>query len=419
MRCSILPKRSGLGCIAMTADRALAMEFSLQNLPDTFFVDPYPVYRALREHAPVRRMPDGSVFLSRHADLLAVYRDTALFSSDKREEFRPKFGSSPLFDHHTNSLVFNDAPFHLRVRKILMGALSPSTVASYENSIHALCERLLDRIQRNGGGDAVNDYAAAIPVEVISNLLGVPVEDREPLRDWSLAILGALEPVLTPEVERSGNAAVTSFVDYLGDLVAARRRSPGDPASDILTRLILADGVPLDAPALLHNCIFLLNAGHETTTNLIANGVELLARFPDERQRLRADPSLSAKAVEEVLRYESPNQLGNRRALADTSIAGTAIKAGDLITLGIGAANRDEREFDDAEAFRIDRQPNRHLAFASGPHQCAGLGLARIEGRVALYCFMARFPNYEIGEASARARRARFRGFDKLPLVIG
>lgn len=403
----------------MSADRALAANFTLQHLPDSFFVDPYPVYRALRQHDPVRRMPDGSIFLSRHADLLTVYRDTSLFSSDKREEFKPKFGNSPLFAHHTTSLVFNDAPYHLRVRKILMGALSPSTVASYEDSIRALCERLLDRIEQSGGGDAVKDFAAAIPVEVISNLLGVPHEDRAPLRDWSLAILGALEPVLTLEAERQGNAAVVAFIEYLDDLVAARRRTPGDPTRDILTRLILADGVPLEPAALLHNCIFLLNAGHETTTNLIANGVELFARFPAQRQKLRADPALAVRAVEEVLRFESPNQLGNRRASADTSIAGMAIKAGDLITLGIGAANRDEREFEDAEAFRIDRQPNRHLAFASGPHQCAGLGLARIEGRVALSSFMARFPNYAIGEAEVRARRARFRGFDKLPLVIG
>lgn len=397
----------------MVAEAVLANQFNLRALPDAFFDDPYPTYAALRRHEPIRRMPDGSLFLSRHSDLMAVYRDSARFSSDKRQEFQPKYGDSPLYAHHTTSLVFNDAPFHLRVRKILMGALNPAAVSSYEGSIYTLCEGLLDRIEEQGGGDVVRDYAAAIPVEVISNLLDVPVEEREPLRGWSLAILGALEPVLTAEAEKVGNAAVSAFLDYLGDLVARRRKNPGDPQRDILTRLIFSEGEPLAEGELLHNCIFLLNAGHETTTNLIANGIDLFARFPDERRRLLKDPSLASRAVEEVLRYESPNQLGNRRALTNVRFGEMIVEAGTLITLGIGAANRDDGEFARAAAFRIDRERNRHLAFASGPHQCAGLGLARIEGRIALSRFVTRFPEYGVG-GSRRARRARFRGFDAL-----
>jgi len=398
----------------MVAEAALANRFDLRALPDAFFEDPYPTYAALRRHEPIRRMSDGSLFLSRHSDLMAVYRDAATFSSDKRQEFQPKYGDSPLYAHHTTSLVFNDAPFHLRVRKILMGALNPAAVSSYEGAIDALCERLLDRIEDQGGGDAVRDYAAAIPVEVISNLLDVPVEEREPLRGWSLAILGALEPVLTAEAEVLGNASVSAFLDYLGDLVARRRKNPGDPQRDILTRLIFSEGEPLAERELLHNCIFLLNAGHETTTNLIANGIDLFARYPGERQRLLRDPSLAPKAVEEVLRFESPNQLGNRRALTNVRFGEMIVEAGTLITLGIGAANRDDSEFAEAAAFRIDRERNRHLAFASGPHQCAGLGLARIEGRIALTRFVTRFPDYGIVGGSRRARRARFRGFDTL-----
>lgn len=400
----------------MVADPVLANRFDLRALPDAFFDDPYPTYDALRCYEPIRRMPDGSLFLSRHTDLLSVYRDVAAFSSDKRQEFRPKYGDSPLYAHHTTSLVFNDAPFHLRVRKILMGALNPAAVSSYEGSINALCEQLLDCIEEQGGGDVVRDYAAAIPVEVISNLLDVPVEEREPLRGWSMAILGALEPVLTAEAETLGNAAVRAFLEYLGDLVAKRRKNPGDPQRDILTRLLFSDGEPLAEPELLHNCIFLLNAGHETTTNLIANGIDLFARFPGERQRLLKEPSLAPKAVEEVLRFESPNQLGNRRALIDVRFGGMIVDAGTLITLGIGAANRDESEFAEAATFRISREPNRHLAFASGPHQCAGLGLARIEGRIALSRFVARFPEYGVCGQGLRARRARFRGFDTLQI---
>ena len=244
----------------------------------------------------------------------------------------------------------------------------------------------------------------------------MPVEERGPLRGWSLAILGALEPRLTAEQEARGNAAVTEFLDYLRTLVERRRAAPGDPHTDVLTRLIAgeADGERLTEAELLHQCIFLLNAGHETTTNLIGNALELLFRFPEERARLLADPSLMGTAVEEVLRYESSNQLGNRRVAEDTEIGGVPAPAGTLVTLCIGAANRDPARFEEPERFDVGRQPNRHLAFAGGAHMCVGMNLARMEGRIALAAFLARFPDYALTEAPVRARRARFRGFPHL-----
>jgi cytochrome P450 len=370
--------------------------FSLQDLPPSFYDDPYPTYRALRSIDPIHRMPDGSLFLTRHRDLEAIYKDTARFSSDKKVEFAPKYGTdSLLFQHHTTSLVFNDPPLHSRVRRLIAGA--------------------------RGEVDLIEDFAAAIPVEVIGNLLAVPHQDRGPLRGWSLAILGALEPVLSVQAQQRGERAVAEFLDFLRDLVADRRRRPGDPDHDVLTRLIQgeASGEQLSEIELLQNCIFILNAGHETTTNLIGNGLDLLMRYPDERQRLIEDPSLIRTAIEEFLRFESSNQLGNRRVVADAEIDGVAMPEGTLITLCIGAANRDPEQFPQPDRLDIGRSPNRHLGFGSGPHVCAGLNLARLEGRIAIGRFLARFPQFAASGPGQRARRARFRGFTALSARLG
>ncbi|GAN75972.1 cytochrome P450 [Acidisphaera rubrifaciens] len=403
------------------SDAGLADGFDLFDLPAAFYADPYPVYRALRTHDPVKRLRDGSLFLTRWADLDRVYRDTATFSSDKTEEFAPKFGrGTPLYAHHTTSLVFNDPPLHTRVRRLIAGALTPRAIAAMEPALIALVDRLLDAMAARGTADLIEDFAAAIPIEVIGNLLGVPVEERGPLRDWSLAILGALEPVPTEAQRARGDAAVTDFLAYLRTLVARRRAAPGDPAQDVLTRLIQgeADGERLSEAELLHNCIFLLNAGHETTTNLIGNGLAALLDWPDEKRRLAATPDLARTAVEEFLRYESSNQLGNRAATRDTDIGGVAVPAGTRIHLCIGAANRDPAQFPDPERLDVARTPNRHLAFATGAHQCAGMSLARLEGRIAIARFLARFPGYAAAGDPVRGGRARFRGFLALPVRL-
>jgi cytochrome P450 len=404
-----------------TADHALVQRFSLQSLPEGFYDDPYPTYRALRSIDPIHPMPDGSFFLTRHPHLEAIYKDTRRFSSDKRVEFAPKYGTdSLLYQHHTTSLVFNDPPLHTRVRRLISGALNPRAIAEMEPALIALVDKLLDRLAERGEADLVEDFAAAIPVEVIGNLLAVPREDRGPLRGWSLGILGALEPVLSAEARQRGERAVAEFLDYLRRLVADRRRHPGSPDHDVLTRLIAGEssGERLSETELLQNCIFILNAGHETTTNLIGNGLELLLRFPDERRRLIEDPALIRSAIEEFLRFESSNQLGNRRVVEDAEIDGIAMPEGTLVTLCIGAANRDPLAFTEPDRLDIGRSPNRHLAFASGPHSCVGLNLARLEGRVAIGRFLARFPDFAATAQPRRARRARFRGLTALPVKL-
>jgi len=402
----------------------LARTFQLSSPLASFYDDPYPTYRALREPDPVRVLDSGAVFLTRYDDVAAMYR-SAVVSSDKKREFAPKYGDTPLFEHHTGSLVFNDPPAHTRVRRLMLGAVNQRAIVRMEPGVVALVDSLLDamadRAAHGAQPDLIEDFAAAIPVEVIGNLLSFPREDRGPLRGWSLAILAALEPRPTPAMLDAGNLAVTDFLTYLRDLVAHRRAHPLDPDEDVLTRLIQGEvgGERLTEGELLHNCIFLLNAGHETTTNLLGNGLHALMRFPDEQRRLREDQSLLPAAIEEMLRWESPLQLNNRMLTAAAEIGGRTFGEGTFVTLCIGAANRDPAQFPDAERFDVGRKPNRQLAFGHGEHACAGMNVARMEGRIAIGRLLARFPRLEPGDAPTRDRRIRFRGFTTLPARLG
>jgi cytochrome P450 len=370
----------------------------------------------------VHRLGPDAVLLTRHADVMAVYRDPAA-SSDKRREFAPKYGvGTPLFEHHTTSLVFSDPPLHTRVRRLLLGALNQRAIARMEPGLERLVDTLLDRMAGLASPDLIEDYAARIPVEVIGNLLEVPADERGPLRDWSLAILSALEPAPAAPVLARGHAAVEGFLDYLRGLVARRRARPADPEVDVLTRLIQGEvgGERLSEAELLHNCIFLLNAGHETTTNLIGNGLHALMRHRGELERLAAEPSLIATAVEELLRYESPLQLNNRLATAPIALpGGEVIAAGTFVTLGVGAANRDPAVWAEPERLDIGRKPNPQLAFGHGPHACAGLNVARLEARIAVGRLLARHPRIELDGAPERDPRVRFRGFRHLPVQLG
>lgn len=393
--------------------------FELDALPVDFFDDPFPYYHELRQQHPFYRAADGSLLLSRYADVAQVYRNPQAFISDKHDLFRPKYGDSPLFEHHTTSLVFNDPPYHSRVRRLIAGALKPAAVKAMAPALERFVDGLLDHVESRGRFDLIAHYSAAIPVEVVSNLLRIPHDERQSLRGWSLAILGALEPKLGPQQLAAGNEAVVEFCDYLKVLIARRRRNPSDDESDVLSRLIRGEGgEALSEMELLHNCIFILNAGHETTTNLIGNAVYELLSHPRELARLRSDRGLINGAVEEALRYQSPNQIGNRQVATATEIAGRAVSPGDQIVLMIGAANRDPQHFEDPDCFRIDRQPNNHLAFASGIHMCVGMSLARLEARIAIGRLLERFPRLRTDGVGVRQRRARFRGFEQAWLAI-
>jgi cytochrome P450 len=395
------------------------MDFELTRPPGDFIDDPYRHYAALRERDPVHRFADGSVFLSQYEDAVAVYRSPAA-SSDKKVEFKPKFGDSPLYEHHTTSLVFNDPPLHTRVRRLIMGAVNQRAIARMEAQVTRLVDSLLDEMAAKGRVDFIAEFAAQIPIEVIGNLLAIPKPERSPLREWSIAILSGLEPKLTPEMAERGNRAVTDFIAFLKNLIQERKQRPADPESDVLTRLIQGekDGERLTETELYHQCIFLLNAGHETTTNLIGNGLWALLNHASQLLLLRENPSLVSSAVEEMLRFDGPIQLNNRRLVAPMQLGGRTLAEGTLLTIGIGAANRDPAQFPDPGRFDVARKPNRHVAFGHGDHVCVGMNVARMEGRIAFARLLARFRGIEPDGAPERDRRIRFRGFRNLPLRV-
>lgn len=386
--------------------------FDLNNLPNGFYEDPFKYYSSLRQTDPVKFLPDNSVLISSWEDLNNIYRDTQNFKSDKKISFGEKFGNTPLFEHHTTSLVFNDPPLHSRVRKIMTGAMNPKAVALMEPGLEILVEKLLGEMDKEA--NLIEEFAMKIPVEVIGNLFNIPHSLRSPLRDWSLSILGALEPTPTKQELEKGNNAVLEFKEFLKKITDERRKNPGDPDTDVLTRMIIAEDSNLSETELLQNCIFILNAGHETTTNLIGNALWALCTYPMARKTLIKNPAILNSAIDEFLRFLSPNQFGNRETAFEVSLSGKKIPKNTNLHLCIGAANRDPLQFKDPEELIIDRTPNRHLAFAGGAHHCVGFSLAKMEARIAIGMFLKNFPNYNLISKPRWSRRIRFRGLTHL-----
>ncbi len=397
------------------------LDFDLMGIGPEFIADPYPTLHRLRAEDPVHRNPDGSVFLTRHADCLKVYQSRDMLS-DKTEEFGRKFGKCPLHTHHTTSLIFNDPPYHSVVRKLISGAFTPRKLAEFEPLIDTIVDRLLDRVEDMGELDLIEHFAKVLPTEIISFMLGIPESLRPKLRDFSLAILGALDPVVPQDRMDAGNAAVTEFSTILNDLIDHRRANPeGAHQGEVLEALIFGehDGRRLTQEELIQNCIFLLNAGHETTTSLVGNSLGTLLDAPDQHRLLRDEPTLIDTAVEEFLRVQSPLQIGNRTAAKEIELAGgERLPAGTYIHTSIAGANRDPAVFPDPDQVDITRKPNRHIAFITGIHVCLGATLARIEGRIAIGKFVQRFPRLAANGPSSMVPLARFRGYASLPVRV-
>ncbi|ASP19356.1 vitamin D(3) 25-hydroxylase [Antarctobacter heliothermus] len=395
--------------------------FDLNTIGPDFIENPHPVLHRLRSESPIHRNADGSVYLTRHDDCTKVYQSLDMLS-DKTEAFGEKFGRCPLHTHHTTSLIFNDPPYHTVVRKLISGAFTPRKLAEFEPLIGGIVDRLLDRVEDLGELDLIEDFAKELPTEIISFMLGIPPEYRARLRGYSLAILGALDPVVPADRLAAGNTAVTEFGEILGDLIDHRRRNPdGAHEGEVLEALIFGehDGRRLTQEELIQNCIFLLNAGHETTTSFVGNSIGLLLDSPDQHRLLLDDPTLIAPAVEEFLRVESPLQIGNRLAGEDIALSDGVLPKGTYIHTSIAGANRDPKVFPDPDRVDITRKPNRHIAFISGIHVCLGASLARVEGRIALGRFVQRFPNMTSNGQRTRVPLARFRGYATLPIRLG
>ncbi|MBC8078512.1 MAG: cytochrome P450, partial [Chloroflexales bacterium] len=284
----------------------------------------------------------------------------------------------------------------------------------------ALVDGMLDAAVARGELDIIQDLAYPLPVTVIATLLGVPLEERDQFRHWSEGVAGFIGGTNEPEPEMMARAlkSVVEMREYFLQMATERRKNPRD---DMLTALALAEeqGDRLNSEELVANCILLMVAGHETTTNLIGNGTLLLLRNPDERRRLEQSPQLIASAVEEILRYDSPVQGTSRMAAEDVELGGATVRKGQHVSLMIGAANHDAAQFADSERFDVGRSENRHLSFSHGAHFCVGAALARMEGQIAISTLLKRFPNMRLRDAQLTWRNNyTLRGLTALPVAF-
>jgi cytochrome P450 len=294
-------------------------------------------------------------------------------------------------------------------------------LAAFVPRITNLVDEYLDRLEDQGQMEVVEEFSFRLPIEVVCDLLGVPRQDRELIRGWANAILTALEPTLTQIQFDDGNQAVTDFKQYLRDLITHRRAHPeGARDTEVLTVLAdaEADGARLTEIELLHQCIFMLNAGHETSTNMISHGIHEMLRNPNQIGLLSKDPDLIEPMVEEVLRYQAPIQINNRRATSDQILSGIVIPADTTVHMMINAANRDPAQFQEPDRFDITRRPNRHLSFGLGVHICAGNALARVEAQIAFQRLFHRFPKLALTSSAVIAQRLRFREVSSLHISV-
>jgi len=393
--------------------------FDLYNPPSDFINNVYKYYNLLREKSPIHKNSDGSYILTRYKDLVGVYRNFKVWSSDKRSEFGAKFGSSPLFEHHTTSVVFVDPPDHTRIRKIFQQAFTPKSILSLERNINKLVDSYLVIMHEKKKFDFVSDFSFRLPVDVVCSVLGVPSEDRHLIRDWAHKILGALEPKLTNKQLDEGSSAVINFKQYLKDQIKFRKTHKHiNKANEVLSLLIEAEGLELSETELLHQCIFMLNAGHETSTNMLSHGLNELINHRDQYKSLQKEPGRIDTAIDEILRFQPPIQINNRRCLEKTKLGDVVVPEGTSVHMIIAGANRDPLQFFKPETFDISRSPNRHLSFGLGIHICAGINLARVEAKVAFQSLMSSFREINLLKKPKVANRIRFREIKEMQIEI-
>jgi pimeloyl-[acyl-carrier protein] synthase len=389
-------------------------------LPE-FHADPYPVYRRLRDEDPVHRTLPGFWMLTRYDDVLAVLRD-ARFG---REGFVPFleqiYGSPGETGAPPRSMLFQDPPDHTRLRGLVNKAFTPRVIEGMRPHIQDIVDGLLDCVEGSGAMDLIEDLAYPLPVTVICEMLGVPVVDHAAIRQWSADVARSLDAIgltAAQDVVDRGRAGRRALGKYFLQLVGERRRRP---QSDLLSALIAAEeqGDKLSEGELISTCILLFIAGHETTVNLIGNGMLALLRHPDQLRLLQSDPSLIGSAVEELLRYDSPVQRTGRVNTEDVEVGGRVIGKGSLVVTAIGAANRDPAQFSDPDRLDITRRDNRHLAFGFGIHFCLGAPLARVEGQLASGTLLRRLPRLTLATTAPEWRESStLRGLKTLPLTF-
>jgi len=376
--------------------------------------NPFAVYALLRSVRPVMRMPvsgydgPGVWFLTRYADVETVLRDPRFSVERIRAPFiRDNLERLPSFIQQgaqaLRSMLVIDPPDHTRVRKLVNKAFTPRRIAALRPRIEAIVDDLLAPLDSSGRMDIIETLAGPLPAIVIAELLGVPAEDHRMFKAWAADIVAGLGQATLAARQQRGESSIQKLLTYLSEIIAARRNEPRD---DLISAMVTAqeENDALTDSELLATSNLLLIAGHETTTNLIGNGLLALLREPDELERLRTDDTLLPTGIEELLRYDGPVQATIRVAREDLEIDGNEIVAGSLLLVGVGAANHDPAVFDQPERLDVGRDPNPHLAFGFGAHFCLGAPLARLEAEVAFRALLERFPRLALETETPRYR---------------
>jgi cytochrome P450 len=376
----------------------------------------------MRAEDPVHWNPDWNAWiLTRYAEVAAVLKDSrvsvtrGMGESLPPEPLRQEFCG--LLDMLASQMVFSDPPNHTRLRALVSKAFSARTIEAMRPRIEQIVNAALDRVEPAGKMEVIQDLAYPLPITVIAEMLGVPAEDRPLLRKWSDAFFAFLEGATTLAQDQAVLRSMAEMTDYFRHLIASRAQTPQD---DLLNALASAreQGDALSEAELYGNCLLLLAAGHETTVNLIGNGLLALLRHPAQHRLLRENPDLAASAVEEFLRYDCPVQWTERRATADLLVGGKQVAKGQSLHIGLGAANRDPAQFPDPDRLDITRRENRHVAFGHGIHFCAGAALARLEGQIAFRTLLRRFPSLRLDTDTVFWQKdSAFRRLQTLPVV--
>lgn len=386
-----------------------------------FEADPYPTYAYLRALGPVQRDENAPIWhVVGYQEVQAALRDPRLaadrtgwlLSAEQRCVHAALASALP------DMMVFTDPPRHTRLRGLVTRAFTPRVVAGLRERVQAVVDDLLFRAETHGACDVIADLAVPLPVLIIAELLGVPEADRSKLKAWSDDFAAFIGGPIAPDGVARADAAIREMSDYFRQLVAHLRRAPGE---NLISALIAAQELDdaLTPPELLATRVILLVGGHETTTNLIGNGLLALLLHPDQMEHLRSDPTLIGPAIEELLRYDSPAQMTTRLASQAMTIGDVRIGEGELVKLWLGSANRDPSQFLNPDCLDLARIENRHLSFGYGIHFCVGAALARLEGAVALSTLVARYPNLAlIDEPLAYHGTQVFRALKRLPVSL-
>jgi len=384
--------------------------------------DPYPHYAELRREAPVHWSPAGFWVVARYRDGTAILTDRSFAMTEPRE-----WGNANTFEYEgaaferviaslSRMMLFKNPPDHTRLRGLVSKAFTARAVEGLRGRVREIVDELLSAVRESGRMDLIADLAYPLPAMVIAEMLGVPAEDRSRFRSWSRDLAPTIDPMILPDQLERAAAAIGEFTDYLVHLVAARR---AEPRADLLSALIAAEerGDKLSQDELVSNAMLLLNAGHETTTNLIGNGTLALLRHPRELEGLRRDPGLLPGAIEELLRYDSPVQMTGRSARTERVVGDATIEPGQQVVVLVGSANHDSERFADPDRLDVRRGDAEHLSFGGGSHYCLGASLARLEGQVAIGAIVSELPKLRLATGEPEWRETlTLRGLKSLPV---